>query len=49
MGERSGSLGNGGFDTGFFYLGLWGWFFLLLIFRDSNFRASQSVCVHLRR
>lgn len=44
MGERSGSLGNGGFDTGFFYLGLVGVPFLI---RVPNFIkvASQSVFV----
>lgn len=45
MEERSGSLGNGGFDTGFFYLAGWGTF--LITFWVSNFMvlASQSVFI----
>lgn len=42
MGERSGSLGNGGFDTGFFYLGLGVPF---LNFEVAIKVASQSVFI----
>lgn len=47
MGERSGSLGNSGFDTRFFYLALSGVFFFSLIFWGSTFTklASQSVFI----
>lgn len=46
MGERSGSLGNGGFDTGIFLPGTLGDLFSLK-FRASNFIevASQSVFI----
>lgn len=44
MGERSGSLGNGGFDTAFFYLGLVGVPFLIRV--PSFIKvASQSVFI----